>query len=435
MNNPALMRVLGIGSVAMVLVLGGALFLSFSGNREKEQQLAEKKKEIDKLAEDRKKAEDDAKKLKEDEARCRTAAGKLAEENQKLVALENQRRKAAEDAVKKLLDEVEKLKDEAKGDKSKDALAKALKRVQELEATEKTFKDTLATAQKAFDAKLADLDAQRKTAVAETAKLKLGGKDVELKLAEAADQLAGAQLQLKLAKQAELAVRDQFAKLQKDSRDALDKRAALQADLDARTKLLQAKENQVKDLMAVNANLTLAKQNFDKMLEAKTTALKKLEQENAKLTEDAVVAKAEVMAAKARAEDAARQIEVLRARLQKYETIARADDAQLLQGTWRVSQNRKIGNGAGAAMKFIFKGDELILETGGAGAPPAGKFKLNPKATPKTLDWLNPDGEAWAIYSLNNDELTITFSRGKERPTDFTPKTGDWSAYVLQRVK
>jgi uncharacterized protein (TIGR03067 family) len=302
-------------------------------------------------------------------------------------------------------------------------LVKAEQRVKDLLAAEKILKD-----------QAAELNLRHKTALAELEKLKQGGKGVDKQLADLADKLAAAQKDLTAAQVAKIVAEAKFAALQNDAKDALGKQAALRADLIAKEKVLLARETEVKNLTAINANLTLQKQNFDKTLEAKNVALKKLEQENAKLNEDAVVAKAEALAAKTRADDATRLAEVLRDRLKKYENLAKADDEQL-QGTWRVSQYKKIGNGAGVAMKFIFKGDELIIETGGAGAPPRGKFKLNPKATPKTLDWLNPDGEVAAIYSLNNDELTITFSRGKERPTDFTPKTGDWSAYVLQRVK
>ena len=79
----------------------------------------------------------------------------------------------------------------------------------------------------------------------------------------------------------------------------------------------------------------------------------------------------------------------------------------------------------------------MAIESGGVGETPKGPFKLDFKATPKTIDWLNPDAEepVLGIYSLNNDELTITFSRGKQRPTELTPKTGDWSSYVLKRAK
>ena len=111
-----------------------------------------------------------------------------------------------------------------------------------------------------------------------------------------------------------------------------------------------------------------------------------------------------------------------------------------MQGNWRVSRFTKGGNGAGVAKQFLFKERDLTIETGAVGDPPQGPFK--PRGAqgqaPKTIDWLNSDRELFGIYSLNNDELTITFTRGKGKTTDSGTHSGrpaDWSSYEPSCVK
>jgi uncharacterized protein (TIGR03067 family) len=435
MNNATVMRVLGGGSIVMVLFLAGALFLSFSGNRDKEQQLIDKKHEIDRLNAEVKQAE---KKLKDqsdqhdvkfrglEKDRDATEA-RLKKQHEVALAL------AEKNAAQGVADNVAPLTAE---------LVPVWVGLALLEAGRKDADTHLAEIRADFGKKLAALDGQLKEAVTERDKLQKAAKGVDKQLADLKDQLGKAETerkeaarQLALAQQGEKVARVEAQAAAKAAKDAESKRAKAAAELDAKSKLFLAREDEVKKLTAINANLQLEKKTFDKMLAAKEDKIKDLDKLNADLNEKEVKAKAEALANKQRAEDATRLADVLRERLRKYEDTAKLDDAGLLQGTWTVSQFRKGGNGAGTAQKFLFKGDVLTLETGGAGAQPSGKIKLDAKASPKTIDWLNPDGEVWGIYSLNNDVLTITFSRGKERPTDFTPKTGDWSSYELKRVK
>ena len=86
--------------------------------------------------------------------------------------------------------------------------------------------------------------------------------------------------------------------MKKDLNETEAKRVALQTALSVKDKLIQAKEAEIKDLLAFKANLTQLKQNFDKTLEAKNLAFKKLDEEVAKLNAEVVQAKADGVAAR-----------------------------------------------------------------------------------------------------------------------------------------
>ena len=93
MNNVTLKRLLGGGSVVMVLILGAALFLAFHNLQEKEQQLIAKNKEIKKLEDEKKQADENLKKQADEK---KQAEDKLKKQVDRLVKAEAEAMQVAE---------------------------------------------------------------------------------------------------------------------------------------------------------------------------------------------------------------------------------------------------------------------------------------------------------------------------------------------------
>ena len=79
----------------------------------------------------------------------------------------------------------------------------------------------------------------------------------------------------------------------------------------------------------------------------------------------------------------------------------------------------------GTTITFTRDG-KLLLTEGKGGRTEEGTYKADPKKTPAELD-LNPPGKAeaiLAIYRIEGDTLTLCFSHGGERPTEFASPAG-----------
>jgi uncharacterized protein (TIGR03067 family) len=132
---------------------------------------------------------------------------------------------------------------------------------------------------------------------------------------------------------------------------------------------------------------------------------------------------------------------------------AGADDAtkkdlDKLQGTWQTVSGEfngdKLDEELCKVLKFVCKGDKFEVQG------PAdilnqyakGAFKLDATTTPKTLDVTIGGGDKKgdvieSIYELDGDNLKVCGKLvGKERPADFTTKTGsNMVSLVLKREK
>lgn len=113
-------------------------------------------------------------------------------------------------------------------------------------------------------------------------------------------------------------------------------------------------------------------------------------------------------------------------------------EKEALAGDWRVAacelEGKLLPDSAFKDLVYKMAGDGLWHLKGGPGFPKAegGRFEVNPKASPKTID-LTPvdgpyDGKTFkGIYQLDGDELKACFAfPGKERPKTFLtqPKSG-----------
>lgn len=112
-------------------------------------------------------------------------------------------------------------------------------------------------------------------------------------------------------------------------------------------------------------------------------------------------------------------------------------DLDRMQGTWAVVERRyagsvlKVENAQvtlrGSRWHFIFNSEVRSR----------WDVRLGPTATPRSLDYVSADGNPTsvlpAIYRLDGDTLTVCYTQGKDRPTDFDNQNGHWSM-VLKRV-
>jgi uncharacterized protein (TIGR03067 family) len=114
-----------------------------------------------------------------------------------------------------------------------------------------------------------------------------------------------------------------------------------------------------------------------------------------------------------------------------------------IQGTWRYVSVEMEGKKSPAeelkGLTITFTGDKWVVRQGDKTLH-AGTQKLNPSKTPPQLDAPITEGEGkgttmLGIYELKGDTLRVCFDpKGKERPTSFTPKAGQFGA-TLQREK
>src|SRR5262249_32302296 len=114
-----------------------------------------------------------------------------------------------------------------------------------------------------------------------------------------------------------------------------------------------------------------------------------------------------------------------------------------IQGTWKfVSQEmdaKPVAADQLAGMKITFTGDKWSVTKDGK-VLQAGTHKFDPTKKPGQVNAMVTEGEdkgntMLGIYELKGDALKVCFDpKGKERPTSFTAKAGQFSA-VVQREK
>jgi uncharacterized protein (TIGR03067 family) len=109
-------------------------------------------------------------------------------------------------------------------------------------------------------------------------------------------------------------------------------------------------------------------------------------------------------------------------------------DLDRMQGAWVIVERRcgrhlmrnEKGEATlrGSRWSFIFAGE--VRST--------WDVKLDPTATPRALDFVNtgPGTNLSAIYRFEGDKLTVCYTQGRNRPTDFRPENNEWSM-ILRR--
>jgi len=123
-------------------------------------------------------------------------------------------------------------------------------------------------------------------------------------------------------------------------------------------------------------------------------------------------------------------------------------DLKQLEGTWEVVFVGRLGKqaplvnkfGVGGKPKTILPDGSVLLEGKSKDAPRV-KYRLDPTASPKTIDIVFPPNQKGiqvvteGIYSIIGDELKVCCaSVGHPRPTDFTYERGQFLE-VYRRVK
>jgi uncharacterized protein (TIGR03067 family) len=113
-------------------------------------------------------------------------------------------------------------------------------------------------------------------------------------------------------------------------------------------------------------------------------------------------------------------------------TAGTQDDAAKLNGTWLLVQGEQDGKPlpeeAIRAVKIIIDGDKHTVMVGSDKM--VSTHHLDPTTKPKSIDAKPTDGPykdktLLGIYRIGGDEFTVCFAApGKERPKDFTTKSG-----------
>jgi uncharacterized protein (TIGR03067 family) len=118
-----------------------------------------------------------------------------------------------------------------------------------------------------------------------------------------------------------------------------------------------------------------------------------------------------------------------------------ADDLKRFEGTWKFEKaefdGAEIPLESLKDIRLILKGDHFEV-TGSQEGVMKGTFKIDPLATPKTLDVTVTEGPGKdqttkAIYKLDGDTYTACVAgEGKDRPTEFSSKPGSRSSRALR---
>jgi uncharacterized protein (TIGR03067 family) len=119
------------------------------------------------------------------------------------------------------------------------------------------------------------------------------------------------------------------------------------------------------------------------------------------------------------------------------------DAGKKLHGTWQYvsieSNGEKMPADQLKKMTVTYAGDKWVVREGDK-VIVAGTQKLDPTKEPHQIDSVITEGEGkgntmLGIYELKGDTLRVCFDpQGKERPSDFTPKAGQFGG-VVRRVK
>lgn len=123
-------------------------------------------------------------------------------------------------------------------------------------------------------------------------------------------------------------------------------------------------------------------------------------------------------------------------------TLSAADasksDKEAVAGGWKVAacelESKLLPESAFKDLLYSMAADGTWKLSGGPGFPKStgGRFELNPKATPKTIDFIPSDGPFkdktfQGIYQVEGDELKACFAfPGKDRPKTYLtqPESG-----------
>jgi uncharacterized protein (TIGR03067 family) len=111
------------------------------------------------------------------------------------------------------------------------------------------------------------------------------------------------------------------------------------------------------------------------------------------------------------------------------------EEVKKLQGTWKQIVYERDGvseptDEQGWEPTVTIVGDTFVVTLADGSTPISGKFRLDPTADPKTIDWLDEVGEdagktIQAIYSLEGDRFAFCAAYpGLERPTEFRTRPG-----------
>ncbi len=118
-------------------------------------------------------------------------------------------------------------------------------------------------------------------------------------------------------------------------------------------------------------------------------------------------------------------------------------DLEKLKGKWEYvsfeSNGIKLPADQIKQMSITYTGDRWTVREGDK-VVVSGTQKLNPARTPHEVDSLTTEGEGkgttmLGIYEFKGDTMRVCFDpRGKERPTSFTPKEGQFGG-IIKRAK
>jgi len=109
-----------------------------------------------------------------------------------------------------------------------------------------------------------------------------------------------------------------------------------------------------------------------------------------------------------------------------------------LKGTWQVISAEEGGDplpaGIISQLKHVFDGDAIIMVVGEK--EKLAQYKIDPTASPKTIDIIKKDEVSLGIYELEGDKLRICLSKDLRRPTKFESKseTGRNALVIFKRV-
>jgi uncharacterized protein (TIGR03067 family) len=118
------------------------------------------------------------------------------------------------------------------------------------------------------------------------------------------------------------------------------------------------------------------------------------------------------------------------------EVLAKAKAA--LKGTWQVTSAEEGGDplpaGIISQLKHIFHDESIVMVVGEK--EKLAQYKIDPTASPKTIDIIKKDEVTLGIYEIEGDKLRICMSKDLRRPTKFESKseTGRNALAVFQRV-